>query len=183
MTLTPHFPLPLRGEWLTPRRFKLLEPFRYVDPEKGIDLTIPAGFVTDFNSVPRAVWWYFSPTDVLEAGLVHDWLYGYPDRFERLSSVGPHPPLSRQQCDDIHRRILHLKGMRLTKRNVIYSALRSGGWKAWNAHRAKDVPDPPPSAPPRRKYGKQVNPGVSSDSPTPSGKKQGLPVDSLPTQL
>ena len=132
---SPHFPLPVVGEWLGPCKFKLHALFVYDDPEMDIRVDVPAGFVTDFNSTPRAVWWYFAPIDVLEAGVVHDWLYAHPERFVSLSL---RPPLTRDQVDGVHRRILHLKGMRWTKRQVIHGFLRAGGGVAWNRHRRKD---------------------------------------------
>lgn len=37
---------------------------------------IPAGFQTDGASVPRALWWFASPTgELFEAAVVHDYLY------------------------------------------------------------------------------------------------------------
>ena len=135
MVASPHFPLPIRGEWLSSRKFKLLEQFIYNDAEFDMLVVVPPGFVTDFNSSPRAVWAYFAPVDVLEAGVVHDWLYDHPDGFESLSY---RPPLSKADCDRVHRRILELKGMRITKRNTIYWLLRSAGFLAWNRHRRKD---------------------------------------------
>jgi hypothetical protein len=133
-----YFPAEIDGKFCkdNPRRFTLDADFIYDDPEKDIRVVIPAGFTTDFNSTPWIVWWYFSPYDVLEAGLVHDWLYKSPAAF---TSTTLKPPLDRGQCDDIHRRILDLKGMRWSKRNIIYGFLRSGGVVAWNRHRAADV--------------------------------------------
>lgn len=155
------FPLPIDGKWLGPRRFKLDTKFIYEDVD--IRVVVPAGFITDFNSSPRIIWSYFAPTDCLEAGLVHDWLYANPNG------------LTRQQCDDIHRRILHLCGFRLTKRNAIYTGLRVGGWVPWNKYRAQDIVGQSPSDHKSeqntissienedflpRKIGKQVNPGT-----------------------
>jgi len=38
--------------------------------------TVPAGFETDGASVPRALWWLFSPAGVLfQASVIHDYLY------------------------------------------------------------------------------------------------------------
>lgn len=129
------FPLPLNGQFSDDgRRFTLDLPFVYVDAEKDIRVEIPAGFETDFNSVPRVLWGYFPPWQYLEAGLVHDWLYKAPDAFKSASLK---PPLTRQQCDDIHRRILDLKGCRWSKRQTAYAALRMGGWKPWNEYRSK----------------------------------------------
>jgi hypothetical protein len=131
--VTSYFPLPINGEWSDDERhFTLDTPFVYRDESKDITVVVPAGFTTDFNSVPRAIWGYFPPWQYLKAGLVHDWLYGHPARFQSPSLT---PPLTRQQCDDIHRRILDLEGCRWSKRQLVYAALRIGGGPAWAQHR------------------------------------------------
>lgn len=58
--------------------FILTEPFAYHIgnyPSEEI-ITVPAGFVTDFASVPRALWWLFPPHGkYAKAAIVHDYLY------------------------------------------------------------------------------------------------------------
>lgn len=133
-----YFPLPVNGQWSDDERtFTLCMPFVYADETKGIVVTIPTGFTTDFNSVPRAAWGYFPPWQYLKAGLVHDWLYTHPDQFVSATLT---KPLERAQCDDIHRRVLDLEGCRWSKRQIVYSLLRVGGGAAWNRHRAEDNP-------------------------------------------
>jgi hypothetical protein len=132
------FPARLQGYFEDDsRRFTLTEDFIYADTEKDIRVVVPKGFTTDWNSVPEPLWAYFAPWEYPEAGLVHDWLYASPAGF---SSGALKPPLSKAQCDDIHRRILDLKGCRWTKRQAIWSMLRAFGGHAWNKHRAQDPP-------------------------------------------
>ena len=40
-------------------------------------ITVPAGYVTDLASVPRAAWTIISPFDVARSAVVHDLLYEY----------------------------------------------------------------------------------------------------------
>jgi hypothetical protein len=139
-----YFPLPLAGEFSEDgRRLTLLKPFSYHDPEKCLLVEVPSGFETDFNSVPRALWGYFPPWQYPEAGVIHDWLYKAPNGFKRVCKNYPndclkceHLSLTRQECDDIHRRILDLKGCRWAKRQLAYAALRAGGWKPWKKYRS-----------------------------------------------
>lgn len=145
-----YFPLHLAGEFSDDgRRLTLDRPFIFEDFEKGIRVEVPAGFQTDFNSVPRPLWGYFPPWQYPEAGVIHDWLYKSPQAYFQWKSFGDGKlgsygfdwfpatvPLERQQCDDIHRRILDLKGCRWTKRQLAYAALRSGGWVPWNKYRS-----------------------------------------------
>lgn len=58
-----------RGAW------RLTKPLRYVSPKYG-NFTVPAGFVTDFASIPRlpGVFLIFGDT-AHEAAALHDYLY------------------------------------------------------------------------------------------------------------
>ena len=40
-------------------------------------ITVPAGYITDLASVPRAAWTFISPFDVARAAVIHDLLYEY----------------------------------------------------------------------------------------------------------
>lgn len=128
------FPYPLRGEWdlsASDVRFTLTDPFVYDDAEKAVKVYVPSGTVTDFSSVPRVLWSWFAPTEFPAAGVVHDQMYRHPHAFSRGTRI----PLTRGQCDDIYRRILHLSGCRKSKRLAAWSGLRIGGWAAWNKYR------------------------------------------------
>lgn len=123
------------------RHFTLTRDFIYDDSEKDIVVVVPKGFRTDWNSVPGALWAYFAPWEYPEAGLVHDWLYAHPNAYRKPSlkaPIFPYPALSKAECDDVHRRILHLTGCRWTKRQIIWSGLRVGGGFAWQKHRDDD---------------------------------------------
>lgn len=134
-----HFPLPLRGEFHdNGERIILLSPFVYEDKDKQIIVKVPEGFESDFNSVPRPLWGYFPPWQYPEAGVIHDWLYRHPEGFMNLQKTGQQTPLSREDCDDIHRRILDILGCRWSKRQVAYLGLRAGGWRPWNRYRGMD---------------------------------------------
>jgi hypothetical protein len=62
----------------------------------GTRVTVPAGFVFDFNSVPRFLWRLLPPTDFGEAGAVHDYLY-------RRDCV---PCVKRVYADQAHRELM-----------------------------------------------------------------------------
>jgi hypothetical protein len=120
------------------RHYTLTRDFIYNDEEKDIRVVVPAGFTTDFNSTPRAIWCYFAPWDHPEAGIIHDWLYGSPAGYTHQSGAAV-TPLSRTECDQIHRRILDIEGVRWTKRQAVYAGLHAFSWKPWAEHRAQDV--------------------------------------------
>lgn len=58
--------------------YRILEPFDY---ELGFDgsnnwIHVPAGFETDFGSIPRLFWMFVSPVGPYgKAFVLHDWLY------------------------------------------------------------------------------------------------------------
>ena len=99
------FSLALRAELQPDRKtWRLLAPFSYLDPNHGLVL-VPAGFVTDFASVPR---WPLTFALLGQYGhaasVLHDYLY----------ATGG---LSRSEADQVFR-----------------NALRSSGiarWRAW----------------------------------------------------
>jgi len=97
---------------------------------EGDPLTIPAGTITDFSSIP----WYgrilvrWSKVDL--AGVVHDWYY----------QTGA---TSRAKADAIWR-LMAVAGTHHA--NVIQAwigwlALRVGGWVVWRRYRRQDTPD------------------------------------------
>lgn len=145
MTSHDYFPAPIDGKFCkdNPRRFTLDTDFVYDDPEKDIRVVVPAGFTTDFSSIPSLFWAYMAPWEHPEAGVVHDWLYKSPAAF---ASTTYKPPLTQAQCDDMYRRILDLKGVRWSKRQTLWSILRIAGGVSWNRHRAADSAPPPTSS-------------------------------------
>jgi hypothetical protein len=107
------------------RKLTLSSAFAYRDGD--VVVTVPSGFTTDFNSVPRPLWFWFPPWECPEAALVHDWLYRRPNG------------RSRETVDAIHRRIMELKGERKSKRVAAWLGIRAGGWKPWNEYRRHDA--------------------------------------------
>ena len=121
--ISPNFPLPLIMQVFENGRRALLQaPFVFSDVDDGgpFNIEVPAGFETDFNSVPRGLWNFFPPWEYPEAGVVHDYLYRNPDFTDR------------GWCDAQHRRILELLGCPRWKRWAAYAALRAAGWNAWH---------------------------------------------------
>ncbi len=122
--VTDNFPLPLVGEMVdNGYSLMLTQPFLFVDGDYRVE--VPSFFITDFNSTPRIMWAYFPKWEFPDAGVVHDYLY-------RFNGV------SRQRADEVHHRILQLRGMRKAKRNLAYYVLRAFGWAAWNKYRAEE---------------------------------------------
>jgi hypothetical protein len=123
-----HFPLPLRGEiYDNGHRIRLLTPLRFIDEAQNEDIVVPAGFDCDFNSIPRPVWFWFSKWEYPEAGIIHDYLFQHPGK------------RTLRRCNEIWRRILHLKGCRKSKRLTAWMALSAGSWIPWNRYRQAEA--------------------------------------------
>lgn len=83
---------------------------------------VPAGFDTDFASVPRALWSIIPPSGLhTKAAVVHDYLY-------RTHKV------SRKDADGIFRRIMRENEVGGIRRWTMYTAVRVFGWIGWNKH-------------------------------------------------
>ena len=113
----------------------LLRPF-VVKIDAGYLITVPAGFVTDFSSIPSGVGWVMDWSKVDVAGVVHDWLYADGS-------------LDRRKADRIWKDIA-LRGQHSA--NGLQAWLGRGalllfGWRAWNRHRRHDSPVSPDEAP------------------------------------
>jgi hypothetical protein len=86
-------------------------------------ITVPAGAVSDFASVPRFFWRIVSPidADVRLPALVHDYLY--------TTQLWP-----KKVADLIFREALIAHGAPAWKRTAMYQAVNWCGGKAWRDH-------------------------------------------------
>lgn len=67
MTLMPERDDAGRNIW------RLEEPYTYL-LGTGCEVTVPAGFKTNFGTVPRVFWRLVAPEEMREAALIHDYL-------------------------------------------------------------------------------------------------------------
>ena len=89
--------------------------------------SIPAGFITDFASIPRPLWSVIGhPAGrYAQAAVLHDWLY-------RCGQV------SRSRADAIFREAMEVLGVPTWQRWAMWAAVRIGGRWAYAA--ARTVP-------------------------------------------
>ena len=105
--------------------------FRYwIGSEDGIDfIDVPAGFKTDFASVPRIFWPILPPAGpYTQAAVLHDYLYNQQKR-------------PRAECDSIFREAMGVLGVPEWKRQTMYQAVNAFGWIPWKSK--KRVPFTP----------------------------------------
>jgi hypothetical protein len=111
------FQTPLKVEYINGRRWRVLEDFTY----GGI--TVPAGFETDFASIPRVLWSIYPPAGKWgKAAVIHDYLY--------FTGMMP-----RAAADQVFLDAMEDLGVPKLRRRVMYRAVRLGGGGAWNRHR------------------------------------------------
>ena len=107
--------------------YHLEVPLIYEDGHKII--TVPAGFETDFASVPRlpiifSLWGNRAHREAV----VHDYLY----------SLGSIPDLSRSECDKIFRDAMILQGNPWWIYQPMYWGVRMWGWKFFKRRHTLD---------------------------------------------
>lgn len=92
--------------------------FVYVDAETGRTIVVPAGFICDGASIPRALWTVIAPSDLSEcAWLLHDWLYRY----------GASEGWTRKEADRLFYRINREQKESRFKSWLAYRGVRLGG--------------------------------------------------------
>lgn len=109
------------------RQYVLTEPFKYFPPQSREPIVVPAGFVTDFASIPGPLAVVFGPSVHDLPALIHDYLYW------RQSCT-------REQADRVFDVALDLVGVSKVKRMAIRVGLRLGGPAAYreNAHERRE---------------------------------------------
>lgn len=115
-------------EYIDGELWRLVEPFKAYSHVLSQWITVPEGFVTDFNSIPRFFWRVLPPAEFAEAAVLHDLCY------QKGENKGK--PLTRQQADLVHREFLIWKGAPRWKVEAMYRTLRAFGWKKWNEYRS-----------------------------------------------
>lgn len=104
-------------------KWSLLIGFDYRDDRNNYTISVPAGFVTDFASIPRAFWTILPPTGPMygKAAVVHDYLY-------QNGGLGKY---TRAQCDLVFRDAMAVLGVSGIKRQTMYLAVRLFGGGAF----------------------------------------------------
>ena len=111
-----HFLTPIRAEKLTGKRWKLTDRLVYYSALLDATICAPAGFVTDFASVPRLpiAYWLFGGKADSPAG-IHDLLYRWPF-------------VSRIMADRVFNEAMRVEGKTIFTRWPMYAGVVVGGW-------------------------------------------------------
>ena len=103
------------------QQWMLAEDVVYTLGTTHVSIKVPAGFVTDFASIPQAFWSFgLSPNGrYSRAAVIHDFLYWFQ-------------PCSRAQADNILAIAMQESGVSKLKAFEIYQGVHAGGESAWN---------------------------------------------------
>ena len=116
-------PLDVRHSDPTGRRKTVLSPFSFEGP--GDRVEVPAGFVTDFASIPRWLWWLYPPDGRwAQASVVHDVLYRQQVR-------------NRAAADAVFLQAMEVSKVPAARRWTFYLVLRLFGGAAWRENARK----------------------------------------------
>lgn len=118
------FTTPLITKFLDGRDFELHEQFAYRigDEKSQLVINVPVGYVTDFASTPRFIWWLLPPTGKYgKAAVVHDFLCQYHKIMNGSESIY----VSRKQGDDIFYEAMEVLKVPKWQRDTMYFAVRA----------------------------------------------------------
>lgn len=139
------FTTPLDLRYMDGRKWEVRAPFEFHLDHLGSNerVVIPVGFITDFASIPRALWRVLPPTGQYgKAAVIHDWLYQYrivTVLWPQVDKAVGARLVERAEADHIL-----LEGMQALEvgwltRSTIYSGVRAGGWHSWNKYRSAEL--------------------------------------------
>ena len=85
----------------------------------GDPIDVPVGFLTDFASVPRPLWWLFPMWGRYgNAAVIHDFCYWQQT-------------LSRRRADQVFLEAMEVLGVGRGTRTMLFAAVRIFGWLSW----------------------------------------------------
>lgn len=101
--------------------YELIAPLAF-DSDAAGRIVVPAGFATDFGSVPRVLEWVVSGEDsqLVPGSIVHDYIY-------RGGGLVSGRRVSRIDADRLLIEAMADRGAGWAKRNAVWSAIRVGG--------------------------------------------------------
>jgi len=106
-----------------PEEWELLAPLLFSSDVLNTIIEVPAGFRTDFASVPRIPFAYWIAGGTAEtAAVIHDYLYRKRKTF---------PDLTRAQADLVFLEAMVASGVAYWRRQAMYAAVQCFGYWAW----------------------------------------------------
>ena len=104
--------------------FALLRPFVAYSATLGRDITVPAGFQCDGESVPRVTGPFTGPPSV-RAGIVHDFLY-------RGHLTQPQANVTKEQADAVYLELMLAAGVDAISARIRHEGVVRFGQGSWD---------------------------------------------------
>ena len=116
----------LETRQMSDKEVVLLSPLRYQSAILDGIVEVPAGFKTDFASVPRVpiAYWFYGNRAHRES-VIHDYIY----------SCGN---VNRSMADKVFMEAMKVRNKNWFVRWPMFIGVRCGGWAAWKSHRNRD---------------------------------------------
>jgi Protein of unknown function (DUF1353) len=128
-------PAPLVRDLEDGVRQQLQEPLAHVTADGLWTIVVPAGFITDYASIPQVLHSVLPPRGKgNRANIVHDYLYRYAPRDPRTGAS-----VTQATADRIKLEGDAILGERWTRRWAMYVGLRVGGWVTWRRYRIVEL--------------------------------------------
>ena len=107
--------------------YQLTQDFSYESDKLGKTVTVPAGLVTDFASIPRPVWQLLDPEDPIIAwpSVIHDYLYTCKGKLPDGTKY------NREKADSVLREAMEACGAASLIRQSVYQAVKAFGGAHW----------------------------------------------------
>ena len=107
--------------------YEITQPFSYESDKLGVTVTVPAGYRTDFASIPRAAWEFLDPEDPIIAwpSVIHDYLYTCK------GTLPDGTKYTRTQADGVLREAMEFCGASSIIRQSVYQAVKAFGGSHW----------------------------------------------------
>jgi len=128
--------LPLCVNYIDGENWELVKDVSY-RTEAGEVSTVRKGFVFDFASVPRPLWFFYPPAGTEGnpygiAALLHDWLCAH-------RKIGGRP-ITFSETNGIFKEIMFYLGCRPTLAWTMYLAVQSpAGWWLWHKRKPENI--------------------------------------------
>lgn len=116
-------------KYIDGRTWTLIADFSVESDVAGF-IEVPAGTVTDFNSIPRALWNLLPPDDFGEAAILHDEIYA--------TGVIRGASVPRLIADQVHREFLVHRHAPAWKVHAMFWGIRAFGYWVWRRYRAAE---------------------------------------------
>lgn len=104
----------------------------YIDRSRSLDvIVVPAGFVTDFASIPWPLWSFIGASwgRYGKAAVIHDFLYQHHGYEAWPKDTGVQ--FARWHADDIFLEAMVVLNVAGWRRRLMYRGVRWFGWLAW----------------------------------------------------